>query len=66
MVARLVMPQGLRIEYPGAVYHVLNRGNYRQEVFAAEASKMAFASALPAACARYGWILHACSGNLTG
>lgn len=27
-----------RIEYAGAVYHVLNRGNYRQDIFAVAAS----------------------------
>ena len=27
------MPRPLRIEYPGAVYHVMNRGLARQPVF---------------------------------
>ena len=29
----------LRLEFPGAVYHVINRGNYRSDVFAAEKTK---------------------------
>jgi putative transposase len=53
------MPRSLRIEYEGAIYHILNRGNYRQGVFAADASKEAFLSTLWAACDRCGWILHA-------
>ena len=43
------MPRSLRIEYEGALYHVLNRGNYRQGVFAADASREAFLSTLWAA-----------------
>jgi len=27
------MPRKQRIEYPGAVYHVISRGNYRKELF---------------------------------
>jgi hypothetical protein len=34
-----IMLRSLRIEYPGAVYHVLNRGNYRHDVFGVDGSK---------------------------
>ena len=27
------MPRRLRIEYPGAVYHVMNRGDRREDIF---------------------------------
>ena len=53
------MPRSLRIEYPGAIHHVLNRGNYRREVFATDASKEMFLATLWAACDRCDWILHA-------
>ena len=53
------MPRSLRIEYPGAVYHILNRGNYRHDVFGVESSKEAFEGTLRKACERFGWILHA-------
>jgi REP element-mobilizing transposase RayT len=53
------MPRSLRVEYAGAIYHVLNRGNYRQPIFATDASKEAFLSTLWAACQRYDWIIHA-------
>ena len=53
------MPRSLRIEYPGAVYHVLNRGNYRHDVFAVVGSKEVFEETLFKACERSGWILHA-------
>ena len=27
------MPRALRIEYPGAIYHVMNRGDRREPIF---------------------------------
>ena len=27
------MPRPLRIEYPGAIYHVINRGDRREPIF---------------------------------
>ncbi len=53
------MARALRFEYPGAIYHVINRGNYRSWVFEEEGSKVAFEKALFEACERAGWILHA-------
>jgi REP element-mobilizing transposase RayT len=49
----------LRLEFPGAVYHVINRGNYRRDVFAAQKTKAAFERCLFQACERSGWTLHA-------
>jgi len=40
------MPRSLRIEYPGAVYHVLNRGNYHNSVFFSDAVKSIFENTL--------------------
>ena len=40
------MPRKARIEYAGAVYHLLNRGNYRQDLFAVSGSAEAFGRAL--------------------
>ncbi len=48
-----------RIEYAGAVYHVLNRGNYRQDLFAVAGAGASFEQTLFDACARFGWRLHA-------
>jgi hypothetical protein len=41
------------------VYHVLNRGNYRAEVFGTEGAKTAFLQCLDEACAKTGWVVHA-------
>jgi putative transposase len=53
------MPRKLRLEFPGAIYHVINRGNYRRFVFATEETKAAFESCLFEACTKSGWLLHA-------
>ena len=53
------MARKLRLEYPGAVYHVINRGNFRTNVFQSEGAKAAFEACLFEACARSAWVLHA-------
>jgi REP element-mobilizing transposase RayT len=53
------MSRQLRIEYPGAMYHVINRGNYRSWIFEDEGAKKAFEKALFEACEYAGWRLHA-------
>ena len=53
------MARKLRLEFPGAIYHVLNRGNYRAFVFKSAGAKQAFEECVFAACARSGWLLHA-------
>ena len=47
-----------RLEFAGAIYHVMSRGNYRKELFEA-ANAGAFEKTLSAACAKCGWLLHA-------
>lgn len=53
------MARKLRFEYPGALYHVLNRGNYRQAIFEEEGARLSFEQTLFETCNRCGWILHA-------
>jgi putative transposase len=53
------MARKLRLEFPGAIYHVINRGNYRSWIFASPGAKQAFETCLFAACERCGWLLHA-------
>jgi putative transposase len=53
------MARKLRLEFPGAIYHVINRGNYRAWIFKDEKAKAAFESCVVAACAKSGWLLHA-------
>lgn len=53
------MARRLRIVFPGALYHVINRGNYRQDVFASGGAARAFETVLAEACVRHRWRLHA-------
>lgn len=53
------MPRKPRIEYADAIYHVMNRGNYRDDIFLVEGSGGIFEKTLFEACARFGWMLHA-------
>jgi putative transposase len=48
-----------RIEYPGAVYHLISRGNYRKELFLTDGSGERFESTILEAAERCGWKLHA-------
>jgi putative transposase len=49
----------LRVEYPGAIYHVMNRGDRREPIFKDEADRRRFVETLGEACAKTGWQVHA-------
>ncbi|MSQ18615.1 MAG: transposase [Betaproteobacteria bacterium] len=53
------MTRPLRIEYPGAVYHVTSRGNARQRVFLDGDDREAFLATLAWVVERFGWLCHA-------
>jgi REP element-mobilizing transposase RayT len=53
------MPRKLRLEFAGACYHVINRGNYRADIFRSEGARAAFERCLFEACAKSNWVLHA-------
>lgn len=53
------MARNLRLEYPGACYHVINRGNYRRDVFAPKGAAEAFERCLDEAARSFGWRVHA-------
>ena len=53
------MARKLRLQYAGAVYHVINRGNYRRDVFETADKAKAFEACLFEAAERMGWRLQA-------
>jgi len=53
------MARKLRVEYPGAIYHVMNRGDRREEVFRDDEDRQRFLITLGEACAKTGWQVHA-------
>lgn len=53
------MARKLRVEYPGAIYHVLNRGDRREPIFKDDQDRQAFLETLATVCAKTGWQVHA-------
>jgi REP element-mobilizing transposase RayT len=48
-----------RIEFEGALYHVMSRGNRQENIFLDDADYELFMAVLDEACARTGWKIHA-------
>jgi putative transposase len=53
------MARKLRVQYPGAIYHVLNRGDRREPIFRDDEDRQRFLATLGEACAKTGWQVHA-------
>lgn len=52
------MARKLRYEQEGGLYHVINRGNYRQPVFGSVGAAQAFEKTLWETVKKYGWRVH--------
>jgi putative transposase len=53
------MARKLRVEYAGAIYHVMSRGDRREAIFRDDADREKFLETLTEACAKTGWQVHA-------
>ena len=53
------MPRQLRIEYPGAHYHVMSRGDRRQAIYRDDKDRIRFLETLEECCDKTGWLIHA-------
>ena len=53
------MARKLRVEYPGAIYHVLSRGDHQEAVFTDNQDRRLFLETLGEVCAKTGWQVHA-------
>ncbi len=53
------MARKLRMEFPGACCHVINRGNYRRNLFEPRGAAESFEGCLFEAGARFSWRVHA-------
>ena len=47
------MSRPLRIEFPGAYYHVMNRGNRREDIFLTDKDRTVFLDGLADSCETY-------------
>lgn len=52
------MPRKVRIEFEGALYHIMCRGDHREEIFRDEHDRELFLSTLAEACERSGFVVH--------
>ena len=63
LVARVGRDDGvarpLRIEYPGARYHLVSRGDRREPIFVDDRDRELFLRTLGETCAKTGWQVHA-------
>ena len=53
------MARKLRVQYQGAIYHVMNRGDRREAIFKDDADRQRFLETLGEACTKTGWQVHA-------
>jgi len=52
------MSRPLRIEFPGAVYHITSRGNAGQDIFLDNQGRAAFLDVLSSVVERFNWLCH--------
>mgnify|MGYP001765238822 FL=1 len=53
------MPRKLRVQYPGAIYHVMSRGDRREDIFFDDVDRHDFIKTLAEACQKADWQVHA-------
>lgn len=53
------MARKLRVEYEGAIYHILSRGNGKQDIYRDARDRKIFLKILGETCEKTGWRIHA-------
>ena len=53
------MARKLRIQYPGAMYHVMNRGGHPEAIFQDDGDRLRFLDTLGQACEKTAWQVRA-------
>ncbi len=53
------MARPLRLEFPGALYHVTSRGDRREAIYEDDGDRKEFLSVLDSVCHTYNWVCHA-------
>ena len=51
------MPRAPRIEYAGAIYHVMNRGDRLEAIFKDDVDREIFLRTLTETCGSAGWVV---------
>ena len=53
------MPRKLRVQYPGAIYHVVDRGDRREDIFLDDQDREQFLDTFTEVCEKTDWEVHA-------
>lgn len=53
------MPRQLRVEYPGAIYHIMSRGDRKKDIYVDDVDRQDFLKTLAEACQKTGFEVHA-------
>src|SRR5437667_7789175 len=53
------MPRMLRVEYAGAIYHIMSRGDRREQIYYNDVDRQDFLKTLAEACQKTGFEVHA-------
>jgi len=53
------MARNLRVQYPGAIYHAMNRGDRREAIFSDDRDRECFLDTLAETCQKTDWQVHA-------
>ncbi len=53
------MPRKLRVQYPGAIYHVMSRGDRSERIYLDDVDRQDFLKTLAEACQKTAWQVHA-------
>lgn len=54
-----IMARPLRLELPGALYHVTSRGDGREDIFLSDDDRLAWLETFAEVCRRFNWVCHA-------
>ena len=53
------MARPLRIQFPGAIYHIISRGDRKEDIFNDSTDRIIFLKVLETVIKRYNWLCHA-------
>ena len=53
------MPRKIRVEYPGAIYHIMSRGDRREDIFHDDVDRHDFMKTVGEACLKADFQIHA-------
>ena len=53
------MPRKMRVQYQGAIYHLMSRGDRREDVFLDDVDRQDFLKTLAETCQKTGFQVHA-------